>query len=64
MTEQARRAVASFATYQEAERAVDHLADQGFPVQKVAIIGRDVRPAARRSSRRLRRAALLWLSNR
>ncbi|MEU3859456.1 general stress protein [Streptomyces sp. NPDC028722] len=34
---------ASNATYQEAERAVDHLADQGFPVQKVAITGRDVR---------------------
>ncbi|MFJ1735632.1 general stress protein [Streptomyces sp. NPDC088254] len=43
MTEQARRTVASYATYQEAERAVDHLADQGFPVQKVAIIGQDVR---------------------
>lgn len=43
MTEQARRAIASYSTYQEAERAVDHLADQGFPVQKVAIIGRDMR---------------------
>jgi predicted lipid-binding transport protein (Tim44 family) len=43
MTEQARRAVASYSTYQEAERAVDHLADQGFPVQKVAIIGRGMR---------------------
>ncbi|MFJ5779242.1 general stress protein [Streptomyces sp. NPDC093094] len=43
MTEQARRTVASYATYQEAEHAVDHLADQGFPVQKVAIIGRDMR---------------------
>jgi hypothetical protein len=43
MTEQARRAVASYSTYQDAERAVDHLVDQGFPVQKVAIIGRDVR---------------------
>ncbi|MGV9255062.1 general stress protein [Streptomyces sp. NPDC003697] len=43
MTEQARRTIASYATYQEAERAVDYLADQGFPVQKVAIIGRDVR---------------------
>ncbi|MFD7462817.1 MULTISPECIES: general stress protein [unclassified Streptomyces] len=43
MTEQARRAVASYSTYQEAERAVDHLADQDFPVQKVAIIGRDMR---------------------
>ncbi|MFJ9904721.1 general stress protein [Streptomyces sp. NPDC101152] len=43
MAEQARSVIASYATYQEAERAVDHLADQGFPVQKVAIIGQDVR---------------------
>ncbi|MFF4302250.1 general stress protein [Streptomyces sp. NPDC001601] len=43
MSEQARRAVATYSTYQEAERAVDHLADEGFPVQKVAIIGRDMR---------------------
>ncbi|MEU2489754.1 general stress protein [Streptomyces sp. NPDC007883] len=43
MTEQPRRSVATYETYQEAERAVDHLADQGFPVQRVAIIGQDVR---------------------
>ncbi|MFF3988063.1 general stress protein [Streptomyces sp. NPDC001797] len=43
MSQQARRAVATYSTYQEAERAVDHLADEGFPVQKVAIIGRDMR---------------------
>ncbi|WP_458248409.1 general stress protein [Streptomyces sp. MAI_2237] len=43
MTERARTAVASYATYQDAERAVDHLTDQGFPVQKVAIIGQDMR---------------------
>ncbi|WP_177232894.1 general stress protein [Streptomyces sp. Ag109_O5-10] len=43
MTEPARRAVASYSTYQEAERAVDRLVDQGFPVQKIAIIGRDMR---------------------
>ncbi|MFF4309565.1 general stress protein [Streptomyces sp. 900105755] len=43
MTEQARRAIATSSTYQEAEPAVDHLADQGFPLQKVAITGQDLR---------------------
>ncbi|MFD9515459.1 DnaJ C-terminal domain-containing protein [Streptomyces mirabilis] len=43
MTEQPRRPVATYETYQEAERAVDHISDQGFPVQRVAIIGQDVR---------------------
>ncbi|MFD7936720.1 general stress protein [Streptomyces sp. NPDC059755] len=44
MNEQAaRRTIASYETYQEAERAVDHLADRGFPVERVAIVGQDVR---------------------
>ncbi|MEU6353686.1 general stress protein [Streptomyces sp. NPDC047072] len=43
MNEQVRRTIASYTTYQEAERAVDHLSDQGFPVERVAIIGQDVR---------------------
>lgn len=34
--------IASYDGYREAERAVDHLSDEGFPVQRVAIIGRDV----------------------
>jgi hypothetical protein len=38
----ARRTVASFATYEEAERAVDRLADLDFPVQRVAIVGQDL----------------------
>jgi hypothetical protein len=38
----ARRTVASFRTYPEAERAVDFLSDRGFPVQRVAIVGRDL----------------------
>jgi hypothetical protein len=38
-----RRAVASFASYEEAERAVDRLADQRFPVEHVAIVGRDLK---------------------
>jgi hypothetical protein len=43
MNEQARRTIASYTTYQEAERAVDHLSDQGFPVERMAVIGQDVR---------------------
>lgn len=35
-----RRAVASYATYAEAESAVDHLADQKFPVERVSIVAR------------------------
>lgn len=43
MTEQHRRPVASYKTYGEAERAVDHLSDHGFPVERVARLGQDVR---------------------
>jgi uncharacterized membrane protein len=39
---QARRAVASFSSYRDAEQAVDFLSDQRFPVQRVAIVGRDL----------------------
>jgi hypothetical protein len=38
----ARRTVASFTTYADAERAVDRLADHDFPVERVAIIGQDL----------------------
>jgi hypothetical protein len=38
----ARRTVASFTTYEEAERAVDRLADLDFPVEQVAILGQDL----------------------
>ncbi|MCU1619053.1 MAG: hypothetical protein JWR41_1059 [Modestobacter sp.] len=41
-TRQSRRTVASYATYEEAERAVDRLADRDFPVERVAIIGQDL----------------------
>ncbi|WP_406154862.1 hypothetical protein OG806_01815 [Streptomyces sp. NBC_00882] len=43
MNEQARGTTASYTTYQEAERAVDHLSDQGVLVERVAIVGQDVR---------------------
>lgn len=35
--------VGSYDTYAEAQRAVDFLSDQGFPVQHVAIVGSDLR---------------------
>jgi uncharacterized membrane protein len=38
-----RRAVASFTTYEDAERAVDYLSDHRFPVEHAAIVGRDLR---------------------
>lgn len=34
--------IASYDDYRDAECAVDYLSDQGFPVQRTAIIGRDV----------------------
>ncbi|HSH79009.1 MAG TPA: general stress protein [Herpetosiphonaceae bacterium] len=38
-----RRAVASYASYAEAQRAVDYLSDQKFPVQRVAIFAEGLR---------------------
>lgn len=38
-----RRTLAVFHDYESAQRAVDRLADQGFPVERVAIVGRDLR---------------------
>lgn len=35
--------VGSYASYSEAERAVDYLSDQGFPVERTAIVGRGLR---------------------
>lgn len=35
--------VASFATYAEAQHAVDMLSDEGFPVEHLAIVGTDLR---------------------
>jgi hypothetical protein len=37
-----RRPVTTFATYGDAERAVDYLVDQKFPVEQVTIVGQDV----------------------
>jgi hypothetical protein len=39
----ARRTIETYDRYADAERAVDFLADNGFPVERVAIVGRDLR---------------------
>lgn len=41
-----RRAVASYPDYAVAERAVDWLSDQGFAVERTAIVGRSLRSVA------------------
>jgi hypothetical protein len=38
-----RRTVASYPAYADAERAVDYLSDHAFPVERTAIVGRDLR---------------------
>jgi hypothetical protein len=50
-TEDARRTVASYATYAEAQQAVDFLSDGGFPVEGTEIIGQDVRLVERVTGR-------------
>jgi len=43
--------VASYGTYLEAQRAVDHLSDKQFPVQLVTIVGTDLRMVERVTGR-------------
>lgn len=43
--------IASYATYLEAQKAVDHLSDEGFPVQHTAIVGTDLRSVERVTGR-------------
>ena len=38
-----RRAIASYSTYADAERAIDRLSDEGFAVRRSAIVGRGLR---------------------
>jgi hypothetical protein len=45
------RTVASFYTYQDAERAVDRLSDHGFPVERTMIVGRGLRYVERVTGR-------------
>jgi hypothetical protein len=39
----ARRVVASFPEYAQAQRAVDYLSDEKFPVERIAIVGEGLR---------------------
>ena len=50
-TQDARQTVASYATYAEAQQAVDSLSDRGFPVEGTEIIGHDVRLVERVTGR-------------
>jgi uncharacterized membrane protein len=55
-----RRAVAAYDSYDEAQRAVDRLSDQGFPVEKVAIVGEGLKYVEQVTGRlTIARAALL-----
>ena len=38
-----RRAIASYDSYAEAQKAVDSLSDEGFPVERVSIVAEDLR---------------------
>jgi uncharacterized membrane protein len=58
-----RTAVASFDSYAEAQRAVDHLSDEGFPVERTAIVGEGLRYVEQVAGRLTTgRAALLGAS--
>ncbi len=46
------QSVAVYATYAEAQKAVDHLADNGFPVQNLCIVGTDLKQVERVLGRR------------
>jgi hypothetical protein len=50
-TQDARQTVASYATYAEAQRAVDSLSDAGFPIDGVEIVGYDMRLVERVTGR-------------
>ena len=39
--------VGTYDTYADAQRAVDHLADEKFPVENLAIVGTDLRQVER-----------------
>ena len=38
-----RRVIASYGSYAQAQRAVDHLSDERFPVERVSIVAEDLR---------------------
>ena len=53
------RSVGVFDTYLAAEKAVDYLADNGFPVGNLAIVGTDLRTVERVLARKTWRSVLL-----
>ena len=55
----ARRRIATFDDYAEAERAVERLTSHGFPVERVAIVGRDLR-SVEQITGRLTFASAAW----
>jgi hypothetical protein len=59
-----RRTVATFDNYLDAQRAVDRLSDEGFPVERVAIVGQGLRLVEQVAGRMTTgRAALLGAAN-
>src|SRR3954470_17818084 len=54
-----RRIVASFGSYAEAQKAVDYLSDEGFPVERVSIVAEDLRFVEQVTGRRGYGQALL-----
>lgn len=57
----AQRTVGSYEEYREAQRAIDRLSDVGFPVERVAVVGRDLR-VLERVSGRVSPATAAWRS--
>lgn len=53
------RSVGVFDTYAAAEKAVDYLSDNGFPVENLAIVGTDLRTVERVLSRKNWRTVLM-----
>jgi hypothetical protein len=54
-----RASLGSFTTFSEAEQAVDRLADQGFPVEHVTIVGQGLRYHEQVQARDTRSSALV-----
>lgn len=47
-----RHVLASYGSYAEAQRAVDYLSDEGFPVERVSIVAEDLRFVERVTGRK------------
>jgi hypothetical protein len=58
-TSSAQKTVATYAGYRQAERAVDHLSDMGFPVERVTIVGHGLNMVERVTGRLTRGRAVI-----